>query len=110
MIPDDATPILIFRQGYLPWESDTAWNLKNTQPYSIEGYCQGAYKKAGNGRVVVFGEAMMFTSQLGAGLSWMKLGISNPKAVDNQQLLLNIIRWLDELLDSLHQANNTPIF
>jgi hypothetical protein len=99
MLPDDATPVLIFRRGYMQWEPDTAWEFNNTLPYPIEGFCQGAYKKTGSGRVVIFGEAMMFTSQLGAGLSWIKLGISNPEAVDNQQLLLNIIHWLDNLLD-----------
>ncbi len=95
-IPETANPILTFGNDYLQWEPDTAWNFNNVTPYSIEGYAQGIYMNYGKGKVVAFGEAMMFTSQLGWGLSWIKLGLSDPIARNNQQLLLNIIHWLDQ--------------
>lgn len=54
----------------------------------------GAYKKYGKGKVVVFGEAAMFTAQL-AGPNKNKTGMNNLVAPENYQLLLNIIHWLD---------------
>lgn len=86
---------MTFPAGYLQWCPDTAWRFENTVPVPIIGFCQGAYKKYGDGRVVVLGEAMMITAQLSAGLSWIRIGMNSPKAPYNHQLLLNIIRWLD---------------
>ena len=94
-IPEGANPILVFNEKYVQWEPDTAWQFENVKPYNVEGYAQGVYMTYGKGKVVAFGEAMMFTSQLGWGLSFIKLGLSDPKAKNNQQLLLNIIHWLD---------------
>ncbi len=76
-LPADATPILNFDSGY----------------------SQGAYKNYGKGRVVVFGEAMMFTAQLGFGLSWIKIGMNSESSPNNYQLFLNSIHWLDGLIE-----------
>jgi hypothetical protein len=94
-IPEDATPIMTFPDAYLQWCPDTAWRFQNTIPESITGYSQGAFKKFGDGRVVILGEAMMITAQLTAGLSWKKIGMNSPQAPYNHKLLLNITRWLD---------------
>jgi len=94
-IPDDATPIMTFSDAYMQWCPDTAWRFQNTIPENIAGYSQGAYKKYGNGKVVILGEAMMITAQLAAGLSWKKIGMNSPQAPYNYRLLLNIIHWLD---------------
>jgi hypothetical protein len=94
-IPDDAVPFMTFSDAYLQWYPDTAWNFRNIVPVNIKGYSQGAYKKYGEGRVVILGEAMMITAQLGLGLSWKKIGMNSPQAPYNHQLLLNIIHWLD---------------
>jgi hypothetical protein len=51
--------------------------------------------KCGKGRIVVFGEAAMFSGQLGAGLSWIKVGMNSSEAKNNYKLLLNIVHWLD---------------
>jgi hypothetical protein len=94
-IPQDATPIMVFPEGFIEWCPDTAWVFNHTLPVPITGFCQGAYKEYGEGRVVILGEAMMITAQLMGGLSWKKIGMNSPKAPYNHQLLLNIVRWLD---------------
>ena len=98
-IPDDATPILTFNKNYVNMLPDTAWVFDtNTIKFSAEGWSQGAYKKYGKGRIVVFGEAAMFTAQL-AGPQKIKTGMNNEVAPENYQLLLNIIHWLDGKLE-----------
>lgn len=94
-IPDDATVILKFDSTWVSYNPDEAWVYDGVEPFSIDGYAQGAYKTFGKGRVVVFGEAMMFTAQLGGGLSWIKIGMNSRECPDNYQLLLNSIHWLD---------------
>lgn len=94
-LPEDAVPILTFNNKYVNFLPDTAWVFDNkTIKYNVEGWSQGAYKKYGQGKVVVFGEAAMFTAQL-AGPQKMKIGMNNEVAPENYQLLLNIIHWLD---------------
>lgn len=94
-IPDDATPILTFNKNYVNMLPDTAWVFDNeTTKYNVEGWSQGAYKKYGKGKIVVFGEAAMFTAQL-AGPKKRKAGMNSEVAPENYQLLLNIIHWLD---------------
>ena len=97
-IPQDATPILSFDTTWKNFNPNIAWEYKGIEPFSINGYSQGAYKEYGKGRVVVFGEAMMFTAQLGGGLSFIKIGMSSSNCPDNHKLLLNIIHWLDGLI------------
>lgn len=94
-IPEDAVSFMTFSDVYLQWYPDTAWHFRNVVPVNIEGYSQGAYKKFGEGRVVILGEAMMITAQLGLGLSWKKMGMNLQQAPHNYKLLLNIIHWLD---------------
>lgn len=95
IIPEDATSILTFDSTYYQWEPETAWDLKSVEPYSIKDYSMGAFKQFGKGKVVVFSEAMMFTAQLGGGLSWMKVGMNSSSCPNNYKLFLNIIHWLD---------------
>jgi len=98
-IPADATPILTFSNDYVNMLPDTAWVFDDkTTRYNVNGWSQGAYKKYGNGRIVVFGEAAMFSAQL-AGPNKYKAGMNNEIAPENHQLLLNIIRWLDGKID-----------
>jgi len=94
-IPGNATPIIVFSSNFTNYLPDTAWvfNEKTTK-YSIEGWSQGAYLEFGKGRVVVFGEAAMFTAQL-AGQEQRRVGMNSDIAPQNYRLLLNIIHWLD---------------
>lgn len=98
-IPDDATSILTFSKNYVNFIPDTAWVFdNNTIKFNAEGWSQGAYKTFGKGKVVVFGEAAMFTAQL-AGPQKLKGGMNSELAPENFQLLLNIIHWLDGKLE-----------
>jgi uncharacterized protein (DUF2249 family) len=95
----NAIPILKFNKSYTNFLPDTAWvfNDKTTR-HNVEGWSQGAFVKFGKGKVVVFGEAAMFTAQL-AGSKRNKVGMNSNVASKNYQLVLNIIHWLDGKMD-----------
>lgn len=98
-IPSDATPILTFDDKHINLLPKTAWKFtKGTPNHNLKGWFQGAFKKHGKGRVVVFGEAAMFTAQI-AGPNKVKMGMNNKAAPQNYQLLLNIIHWLDGIIE-----------
>ena len=67
-----------------------------TERISINGWSQGAILEAGKGRVAVFGEASMFTSQI--DISTGKVGgyggLIAHGAEQNEQFLLNVMHWL----------------
>jgi len=93
--PPEAKPILVLDEKHVNMLPDTAWVFDgNIEKYNAKDYHQGAYRTYGNGRIVVFGEAAMFTSQL-AGKNRVRFGMSHELATQNYQLLLNIIHWLD---------------
>lgn len=70
-----------------------AWEFStNTARAQIPHWSQGVAIEDGRGRVVIFGEAAMFSSQRSGDNP--PTGMTSPVAADNQQLLLNIIRWL----------------
>lgn len=98
-IPNAATPILVFKDNYVNLQPDTAWVFDETTTITnAEGLSQGAYRTYRRGKVVAFGEAAMFTSQL-AGPQHIRVGMSMDIANENYQLLLNIIHWLDGILE-----------
>ncbi len=98
-MPADASPILTFGKNYENLLPDTAWVFnETTTKYSVEGWSQGAFKTFGKGRIVVFGEAAMFTAQL-AGPNRFKVGMNSDVAPQNYRLLLNIVHWLDGILE-----------
>lgn len=93
--PTEATPILVLPETHINILPDTAWVFnRHLESYNARGLHQGAYMPFGMGRIVVFGEAAMFTSQL-AGPDRVPIGMSSEIAKQNYQLLLNIIHWLD---------------
>jgi hypothetical protein len=53
--------------------------------------------KVGKGRVAIFGEAAMFSAQLG-GPQKLPMGMNAPVAKQNPQFLLNVMHWLSVLL------------
>lgn len=94
--PESAEPILVFDEGSTNYLPDTAWQFTETTPaFPIDQWAQGAYRNYGDGKVVVFGEAAMFSAQL-AGEQQFKAGMNSDLAPNNYKLLLNIIRWLDD--------------
>lgn len=52
--------------------------------------------KYGKGRIVIFGEAAMFTAQL-QGKN--KMGMNTKSASQNAQFLLNTLHWLNGILN-----------
>jgi hypothetical protein len=64
---------------------------------SIQGWLQAAALRVGKGRVAVFGEAAMFSAQLG-GPARMPMGMNHPRAKQNAQFTLNVLHWLSGLL------------
>lgn len=96
-LPRDASSIMKMPAGYKLVVSDTVWVFDSKTRYTnIAGWSQAAFRTFGRGRVVVSGEAAMFTSQL-AGPLMIPAGMNSPLAKHNFQLLLNIIHWLDGL-------------
>ncbi len=94
-IPPEATAIIRFNEKCFLLETDTAWVFNSNTKYTpIKDWSQGAYMKYGKGRVVMFGEAAMFTAQL-AGPESIRVGMNSDYAEENYKLLLNIIHWLD---------------
>lgn len=98
-IPEEATPVLILNNNFVSLMPDTAWNFKDDTPQiSVAKWSQGAVKKMGKGKIAIWGEAAMFSAQI-AGEKKVKVGMNAPKAKYNYQLLLNIIHWLDNIID-----------
>jgi hypothetical protein len=97
--PKDATPVLVFSSNFVSLKPDKAWQFTAATPKEpLEGWCQDAVMKSGNGRVAVFGEAAMFSAQL-AGPGQQKMGMNAPEAKQNHQLLLNVMHWLTRAKD-----------
>jgi hypothetical protein len=81
-------------------EPDTAWVFdSSTKRRTGPGWLQGATLRVGRGRVVVLGEAAMFSAQL-AGAQRIPVGMNAPISEQNAQFLLNTMHWLTGLLDS----------
>ena len=96
--PIQSTPIILFQRDSVSAETKKAPGItKDARRVPIEGWCQGAVFPFGSGRVAVFGEAAMFTTQI-TGRKKTPMGMNSPDAKHNQQLLLNIMHWLAKRL------------
>lgn len=96
-IPETAQSVIVLNSEYEVKMPQTAWEFKkNTSTISGANLSQGAYMNYGKGRVVIFGEAAMFTAQL-QGKN--KVGMNVESASQNAQFLLNTIHWLDGILN-----------
>ncbi len=94
-IPEQATSLLSFAEGYDVLLPDTAWVFHvATTRIPAWGLSQGAVFSFGKGRVAVFGEAAMFTAQV-KGPKKEPFGMNSPDAPHNGQFLLNVVHWLD---------------
>jgi len=94
-IPRKAEGIIRFPRGFISLRPDTAWRFNaNTPRIDIEGQYQGAVMPWSKGKLAVFGEAAMFTTQL-AGANKIKVGMNARGAEQNAPFLLNLVRWLN---------------
>lgn len=99
LLPPDAGSLLRIPRDWVMFLPDTAWRFNaNTPVIDIGGWSQGGVMKFGKGRVAVFGEAAMFTSQT-VGPNSVPAGILSDLAPQNHQFLLNLIHWLDGILE-----------
>jgi hypothetical protein len=92
-ITGNAVSLIHFGDNAVMLMPTVAWEFsESTSRAQIPGWSQGVAIGHGRGRVVIFGEAAMFSSQRTGDNP--PSGMTSPIAADNQQLLLNIIRWL----------------
>lgn len=92
-IPAEATPVLTLTDDYVLALPEVAWQFgEKTEYRSAAGTHQLAYREYDKGKVVVSGEAAMFSAQISQGQ--YKMGLNKPEARQNIQLLLNIASWL----------------
>ena len=95
LAPVDAKVITSFDDDFEILLPQNAGEFNESTPrISGHGFTSGAFMKYGKGKLVVMGEAAMFSAQL-AGPDEIKIGMNHPRAQQNAQFLLNIIHWLD---------------
>jgi hypothetical protein len=93
-IPAQAIPLVVLDDQFELLMPRTAWQFATeTTVLPAAGLAQGASLNYGKGRVVVFGEAAMFSAQVQRDS--VRMGMNAPDARQNPQFLLNIIHWLD---------------
>ncbi len=90
----DAEPLLVFPEGFVLLLPQVAWQFSESTPRISAAYLlQGALVRHGRGRVAAFGEAAMFSAQLG-GPQRMPMGMNDPAAAQNYTFALNVMHWL----------------
>lgn len=96
--PAAARSLVVLPKGYVSLEPAVAWQFDaDTPKQDVAGALQGAVMKVGKGRIAVFGEAAMFSAQVG-GPNRNKMGFNAPDAPRNKQFMLNLVRWLAGVL------------
>lgn len=90
-IPSTAIPVLKLND-YRILSPEQAWQFnEDTKEESSEDYFQLAALEYGKGKVILSGEAAMFTAQLSGG---NKVGMNSKAAKYNIRLLRKLMRWL----------------
>jgi hypothetical protein len=90
-------PLLVFGPGVEVLVTDSAWVFNDrTRHQPAEGMLQAAAVQFGKGRVVITGEAALFSAQV-TGPARRPMGMNAPGAEQNAQFLLNVMRWLSRV-------------
>lgn len=93
-IPDSATSVITLDSNYKVLLPEVAWKFSaDMKMIPAKGLSQLAYAHVGSGKIVVAGEAAMFTAQR---VGDMRFGLNAPFARQNVTLLRNILEWLSE--------------
>lgn len=91
-------PLLTLDKRIVLLLPEVAWQFSKLTPAILAaGMHQGAAVPWGRGRVAVFGEAAMFTAQV-VGPNRHPMGMNQPEAPQNAQFLLNVVHWLEGIL------------
>ena len=94
--PKEAQSLLVLGQGAKSLLPNIPFQVNSKTPkISMDGWSQGAVLEFGNGRVAVFSEAMMFTSQVHIPTG-EKHGLVSKGAEQNERFLLNVMHWLSK--------------
>lgn len=94
--PKDAQSLLVLGKGSMSLLPKIPFQVNSKTPReSMAGWSQGAVLQVGDGRIAVFSEAMMFTSQLYIPTG-KKHGLVSKGAHQNEQFLLNVMHWLSK--------------
>ncbi len=97
--PASIEPLMVLQANTYSIQSPSWLAPVFTSPrIPVGGWYQGGAARVGRGRLVVNGEAAMFTAQV-RGEARRKNGLTSPEAGQNLQFLLNIMHWLSGLLD-----------
>jgi len=94
--PDSARSILTFSpraEDLMVGFGQAGRDVPKDKRKSAAGRSQMLAFPFGRGRVVVLGEAAMFSAQLAGPGGRVKMGMNYP-GIDNRQLVLNTMRWL----------------
>lgn len=93
-IPDNALSVITLDSNYKVLLPEVAWEFNDEMKIiPAGGMSQLAYARYGRGKVVVAGEAAMFTAQR---VGDIKIGLNSDFAPNNLQLLRNILEWLSK--------------
>jgi len=99
VVAGKAAPVLILPESFVSLEPRIAWKFgPDTKTRPVGGWLQGATMRVGAGRVAFFGEAAMFSAQLG-GPEKRPMGMNAPGAEQNPQFVLNVLHWLARIID-----------
>ena len=97
-IPAKAQPLLTLGKRATSVVPKIPFQINAKTPrVSMNGWHQGAVLEVGEGRVAVFSEGMMFSSQFVAATG-KKYGLESNGAEQNEQFLLNVMHWLSKLI------------
>lgn len=92
--PEKAISLLVLGNGITATEPKVPFQVNaDTPKIPMSGWSQGAVLELGEGRVAVFSEGMMFSSQL-VKSTGKTMGLRSVGAEQNEEFLLNIMRWL----------------
>ena len=95
----EAIPLIVFGEGHFMRLPKRANRFEEDTPsVKVDGWLHAAARRFGKGRVVVFGEAALFSAQI-SGSSKKPMGMNAPGAEQNRQLCLNVLHWLSGLLE-----------
>ena len=91
---DTLDPLLVFPAGFISIFPKEPWDFRpDDRRIDAKGLIQGGVKRHGSGRAAFFGEAAMFTAQTW-GAKRTPMGLNHPRANQNAQFVLNLLRWL----------------
>lgn len=93
---EHADALMVLGPPAVAFQPDIPWDYDDDSPrLSVAGWLQGAADEVGAGRVVVFGDATMFSAQLTQ--DGRPMGMNSEPGAHNLQFLLNVMQWLGGL-------------